>query len=115
MKRLGIALALILVAAMSRAAEAANYSLEVNFKVMGRPGDYLCEAKITNLDTGAVFSAPQIRALADVPATVTTSDGDLAAELVVTVDSKTSTASAALKMSRAGKVVASQKTSIRMQ
>ena len=115
MKRLSIALGLILIAAASRAAEPANYSLEANFKVMDRPGDYLCEAKITNLDTGVVFAAPQIRTLADVPATVTTHDGDLAAELVITVDSKTATASAALKMSRGGKVVSSQKTSIRMQ
>jgi hypothetical protein len=114
-KRLSIALGLILLAAVSRAAEPANYSLEVNFKATGQTGEYLCEATITNLDTGAVFSAPQIRTLVDVPATVKTSDGDLAAELVVAVNSKTSTASAALKMSRAGKIVASQKTSIRIQ
>lgn len=115
MKRLGVTLGLILFAAVSRAAEPANYSLEVNFKPMGQAGEYLCEATITNLDTGAVFSAPRIRTQADVPATLKSSDGDLAAELVVAVNSKTATARAALKMFRAGKVVASQKTSIRMQ
>lgn len=115
MKRISIALGLVLLAAVSRAAEPANYSLDVSFTPVDKAGEYLCEATITNLDTGKVLSAPQIRTLADVPATVKTSEGDLSAELVVGIDSKTSTASAALKMSRAGKVVASQKTSIRIR
>jgi hypothetical protein len=50
--------------------------------------------------------------MAGSPGTTKTTSGDLIAELQVSVDPKASKATAELKVSRAGKVVAVQKTSV---
>jgi len=67
---------------------------------------------IKDLDTGKVLSAPSITLLADSPTSTKTTAGDLTAEFRVSVDSKTSRATADLKVTRLGKVVAAQKSSV---
>jgi hypothetical protein len=112
MRRTLIGLALFVYAALASAAEGSSYSLDVDLSPAGKPGAYQCKVVVKDLDTGKVLSAPTIGLSADNPASTRTTDGDLVAELKVSVDSKASRATAELKVSRGGRPVAAQKTSI---
>ena len=112
MKRFLTSAACLLASTLALAADGASYSLDLDLTPTSQTGAYLCKAEIKDLDTGKVLSAPSIALLADSPATVKSTDGDLVAELKVSIDSKASRATADLKVSRGGKVVAAQKTSV---
>ena len=112
MKNLRIALTSLLLAGTALAADPTSYSLDLDVSPTGSSGAYVCKATIAELDSGKVLSAPAIGLIADSPATATTTDGDLVSELTVSVNSKESRATAQLKVSKAGKLVALQKTSV---
>ncbi len=112
MKLILIGLACLLSGALALAADGSSYSLDLDIAPTNQSGGYLCKAEIKDLDTGKVLSAPSITLLAGSPATTRTTDGDLVAELRVSVDSKGSRATAELKVSRAGRAVAAQKTTV---
>ena len=112
MRRLQIGLLSLLLSTFAFGANGSSYSLDLNLSPAGQSGSYLCKAEIKDLDTGKVVSAPAITLMAGTPAATKTTSGDLLAELKVAVDSQGSKATAELKVSRAGKVVAAQTTSI---
>jgi hypothetical protein len=112
MKRLQVGLACLLLSAFAFGADGSSYSLDLNLSPANLSGSYLCKAEIKDLDTGKVVSAPSITLVAGTPAATKTSSGDQLVELKVSVDPKGSRATAELKVSRAGKVVAAQTTSL---
>lgn len=112
MRRSVIGLVFLLCGVFALAAGGSSYSLDIDLTPSARAGAYVCTAVVKDLETGKVVVAPRIALLADTPAAITSTDGDLEAEFRVSVDSKASRAIAQLKVSRAGKVVAFQKTSV---
>lgn len=98
-------------------AEGSFYSMEVNVEPYGsgQPNAYVCKAVIIDLNTGSPVMMPTLSFLSDTkgPAgTLSTKDGDTEFAFSIGVDSKTSKTTAELKVTRAGKLVAEQKTSI---
>lgn len=112
MGRYLIGFALLFCSVFALAAGGASYSLDIDLTPTTQAGSYLCKAVVKDLETGKVVAAPKIELLVDTPSAITSTDGDLVAEFSVSVDSKASRANAELKVSRAGKVVASQRTSV---
>ena len=113
MRRALTAVALFLCGSLVLAGTGASYSLDIDIAPDGEAGSYTCKAVVADLETGIkVLSAPFVRFTTASPARMKTTDGDLVSELNVSVDSKTSRATAELKVSRAGKVVAAQKLSV---
>jgi hypothetical protein len=96
-------------------AEGSSYALEVDVAPdgSGRANAYLCHVVVTDLEKGEAVMAPQVALLADGAATVSTKAED-GREFVLDlfVESKTSKATADLKVKRGGKVLAEQKTSM---
>ena len=68
-----------------------------------------------DLESGEVISAPRITVKAGTPATAKTTSGDLVSVLKVSVEPANSMGTAELTVSRAGKVVASQKTALQLR
>jgi hypothetical protein len=112
MKRFQIGLASLFLGVFALGADGSSYSLDLNLSPANQSGSYLCKAQIKDLDTGKVVAAPAITLMAGTPAATKITAGDLLTELKVSVDSKGSRATAELKVSRAGKVVAAQTTSV---
>jgi 23S rRNA U2552 (ribose-2'-O)-methylase RlmE/FtsJ len=109
-------IASLLVSSLVLAADPPLYSLSVDVKPMNAAeGVYVCAARITDLTTGNTLSEPTVTLRAGEPANMTTTDGDLKSNLTLSVDQASSTATAELTVTRAGKVVAAQKSSIRLR
>jgi hypothetical protein len=105
--------------ALVQAAGGSSYSMDVDLTKGDRPDAYLCKAVISDLETGEVLAAPMISFTADSPATVSSEpfplkDGDRRIEFTIAVDAKRSSATAELKVTRAGEVLAAQKTTMAM-
>lgn len=112
MRRVFPALALFLLAAVSAASESNAYSLDVDVTPTPQPGVYMCKATVTDLASGEVIFAPAIQLKAGSPAAASAADGDLSAEFTVSVDSAASRVRAQVSVTRAGKLVAAQKSSV---
>ena len=112
MRRYLIGLVSLLFTVVALAAGGTSYSLDIDIAPTAQAGAYACKAVVKDLETGKVVVAPNIALLADTPAAITSRDGDLVAEFRVSVESKASRAIAELKVSRGGRVVASQKSSV---
>jgi len=93
-------------------ADGSSYSLDIDVAPATDANGFVCKAVVKDIETGKILTAPNIRFLADSPASITTTEGELSAEFRVSFDSKAARATAELKVSRAGKVVAAQKTSV---
>src|SRR5260370_30894667 len=111
MRRIFAAFLFLLCGSLALAAGSVSYSLDIDITPGNQAGTYLCKAVVTDLETGKVFSAPFVTLVAVSPASTKTADGDLVSEFTVSVDSKTSRATAELKVSCAGKVIAAQEMS----
>lgn len=112
----GLAICLLaIMPSLGVASDRGNFSLEVSLVPGSRTGLYICEAQVKDLDSGEVIAAPRIVGKAGAPATASTRSGDLLTVLKVSVDSATSMGTAELTVSRGGKVVASQKSHLRLK
>ena len=112
MKRTILVLAALLLAAVGAASDSSTYSLEVDVSPTTQPDSYMCRAILTDLTTGSVVFAPSIQLKAGSPATASGADGDLVSEFQVSVDSESGRVTSEVRVSRAGKLIASQKTSV---
>ena len=112
MRRVLAAVLVFLCGSLVVAAAGASYSLDIDIAPAGQSGSYTCKATVTDLEAGKVISAPFVTLSTANPASTKSSDGDLVSELTVSVDSKTSRATAELKVTKAGKVVGVQKMSV---
>ncbi len=94
-----------------------SYAMDVDVRPdgSGRANAFLCDLTVTDLDTNTPVMMPKLAFLSDANGpdilTTTTDDGRTFA-FSISVDSKTSKAVAELKVTRAGKVIAEQKTSM---
>jgi len=88
------------------------YSFDLDVSPTDETGFYMCRATVTNLETGELVFGPAIQLSADSPANARSADGDCMSELSVFVDSKTSRVTAEVRITRAGTVVAAQRTSV---
>lgn len=114
MRRLIAVAGLLMVSTLGYAADPSSFGLEVTLKP-GQAGSYVCEGRVKNLESGEVISAPRITMKAGAPATAKTTSGDLVSILKVSVEPEASMGTAELIVSRAGKVVASQKTALQLR
>ena len=106
---------LLLVARVAAASDASAYSLDVDVSSTGQPGVYMFRAILTDLDSGNIVFAPSIQLKAGTPATASGQDGALVSEFLVSVDPKSSRVTTEVKVTRAGKLVAAQKSSVALR
>ena len=112
MKRTVLALTTFLLAVVAVAGDSGTYSLDVDVSPTTQADSYMCRAILTDLTTGSVVFAPSIQLKAGSPATASGADGDLVSEFQVSVDSESGRVTSEVRVSRAGKLIASQKTSV---
>jgi hypothetical protein len=112
MRRTILVLAALLLAVVGFASDSSTYSLEVDVSPAAQPDFYMCRAVLTDLTTGSVVFAPSIQLKAGSPARASGGDGDLIAEFQVSVDSGSSRVTSEVRVSRSGKLIAAQKTSV---
>jgi hypothetical protein len=115
MKRLALLILLVLAPAYGMASDARVFALEIDMAPGPQAGTYTCEAEVKNLESGETLSAPRITFGAGAPATAKSTSGDFVSVLKVSVDSESNVGTAELTVSRLGKVVASQRTSLRLR
>jgi hypothetical protein len=111
MKRILLALVPFLLAAVANAAEPV-YSLDVDVSATSQPNVYMCRATLTDLANGNTLFAPSIQLRAGSPATASGQDGDFISEFQVSVDPESSRVTTEVKVTRGGKLVARQKSSV---
>jgi hypothetical protein len=114
MKKVLAIATLMSVSAVGFAADQSSFGLEVSLRP-SQAGFYVCEGLVKNLESGEVISAPRITVKAGTSATAKTTSGDLVSVLKVSVEPAASMGKAELTVSRAGKVVASQKTGLQLR
>jgi hypothetical protein len=112
MRHIVSTLAFFLLVSAAIASEPNAYSLDVDVTPTQQTGVYMCKATVTDLASGDVIFAPAIQLKADSPAAASGADGDLSAEFTVSVDSAASRVTAQVRVTRAGKVIAAQKSSV---
>jgi hypothetical protein len=112
MRRLFLMFIAFLLTGVAVASETTSYSLDVDVSPAAQPGFYTCRAVLTDLRDGNVIFAPSIQLKADSTETASGGDGDLASVFKVSIDSATSRVTAEVRVTRAGKIVVEQKSSI---
>lgn len=106
-------LAFLLAAAVCAAAD--MYSTDLDVKPAGETGSYVCQATVTDLATGQKVFAPRVEFRPGAEAAARSGSGSPAFELTVQVDSKTDTATALLRVTRDGKLVASNRATMQIR
>jgi hypothetical protein len=112
-KRLVCIFVLFLTAALSGAVEL--FSLDVDIKPAGPAGSYVCLASVSDLATGEKLFSPRISFKAGSQSRAKSGSGNPSFELTVNVDPDSATATALLKVTRDGRLVASQRTSVQIR
>ena len=112
MKRAVLALAALLLAVVAVAGDSGTYSLDVDVSPTIQPDSYVCRAMVTDLATGSVIFAPSIQLKVGSSARASGEDGELVSEFQVLVDSKSSRVTSEVRVTRAGKLIAAQKSSV---
>ena len=112
MKRTVLALTAFLLAAVAVAGDSGTYSLDVDVSPTTQADSYMCRAILTDLATGNVIFAPSIQLKLGSSARASSGDGDLVSEFQVLVDSDSSRVTSRVRVTRAGKLIAAQKSSI---
>jgi hypothetical protein len=112
MRRFVFALLVLLLATPAHAAESAGYSMDVDVSSTSRPDEYICSVTVTNLEDGSLVFAPRVQLRSGEPVTAQSRDGDVLSELRVSVVAATARVTTEVKITRAGKVVAIQRSSV---
>lgn len=112
MRRIVVFLAALLVTTVAWAVDSTSYSLDVDVSPTHQPSNYLCKAIITDLSNGTVIFAPSIQLRAGAPANASIVEGDLLTAFKVSVDPESSRVTAEVTVTRAGKVISAQKSSV---
>jgi hypothetical protein len=104
---------LFLIVSVCGAAEI--YSLDVDIKPAAPAGNYVCLASVSDLATGERLFSPKIAFKAGSQATANGGAGNPTFELTVKVDPNSATATALLRVTHDGKLVASQRASVQIR
>jgi hypothetical protein len=115
MRRVVAVAILVLIPTVVKASDAGLFGLDVRMAPGAQAGTYMCEAEVKNLESGAILSAPRLTFTAGAPASAKTTSGDLVSVLKVSVDQESGVGTAELSVSKAGKLVATQKSSLRLK
>jgi hypothetical protein len=112
MKRLFLVLAASLASTVLAAQGPPAYGLDVDIRPSPDSKGYVCNAQITDLESGEVISAPMIRLTSDATVTTQPEGSDVSYELKVLVESQGSRATTQLKVSRGDAVLARQRSTL---
>jgi hypothetical protein len=112
MRRIAFVLLVLLLATPALAAESTSYSLDVDVSPTSHADEYVCAVTVTNLEDGSLVFAPRVQLRSGEPVTAQCKDGEMLSELRVSVDAATARVTTEIKITRAGRIVSIQRSSV---